>query len=401
MTKVDIHHYGERTNAALRRIKTGNHPKSNKKILFDFYEYLVAEGLSKGRIAKYLYHLLKISAWMNKPFRRANKSDVIKVVQVIENQHYTAHTKHDYKIVIKRFFKWLRNSDKYPTEVEWIKTTIKETNRIIPEELLTEEDVKKLIDAAKHPRNKAMVAFLYESGCRVGELLSLKIKHIEFDEFGARATLDGKTGMRKIRLVSSVPHLATWIENHPSKDKPDSPLWVSISNHQRSGPVLYPNFILILSKLGKKVNIRKRVNPHSFRHSRASHMANHLTEAQMNNYFGWVQGSKMTATYVHMSGRDMDNAILKMNGLKPKEEKKQEFSPKICIRCEKTNPPTGKFCLRCGTPLNQTTAMMIEDKRDKMDNVMSILLNNLLKDPSIQARIEEKLGQIKIESHLN
>jgi len=181
MTKVDIHHYERRINAALRRIKTANHPKCNKKIIFEFYEYLVAEGLGKGRIAKYLYHLLKISGWMNKSFRRANRGDVIKLVQVIENQSYTAHTKHDYKIVIKRFFKWLRDSDKYPYEVDWIKTTIKETNSIIPEELLTEEEIKSLIDAAKHPRNKAMVAFLYESGCRVGELLSLQIRHVVFD----------------------------------------------------------------------------------------------------------------------------------------------------------------------------------------------------------------------------
>ena len=179
--KVDIHHYQRRVNVALRRIKNSKHPDINKKTLFEFYEYLVAEGLSKGRIAKYLYHLMKISEWMNKSFKKANKSDIIKVVQIIENQDYTPHTKHDYKIVIKRFFKWLKGSKNYPDEVEWIKSTIKETNKIIPEELLTEEEVKRLINAAQHPRNKAMVALLYESGCRVGELLSLQIKHITFD----------------------------------------------------------------------------------------------------------------------------------------------------------------------------------------------------------------------------
>jgi integrase len=398
MMKVDIHHYDRRIEAALRNIKKCDHPESNKKILHEFYEYLVAEGLSKGRIAKYLWHLMKISEWMDKPFRKANKNDVIRVVRVIENQEYTAHTKHDYKIVVKRFFKWLRGSKNYPDEVEWIKTTIKEANTIIPEELHTEEDINRLIDAAKHPRDKAMIAFLYESGCRVGELLSLKIKHVVFDEFGAIVTLNGKTGMRKIMVVSSVPHLATWIENHPFKDNPESPLWIAISNHNRMDPVLYPNFSRILAKLGKEANVTKKMNPHSFRHSRATHMASHLTEAQMNNYFGWVQGSKMAGTYVHLSGRDMNNAILKMNGLKSQEVVKPEFSPKKCKRCEMINSPTGKFCMRCGSPLDIKTVISVEEKMKESNEIMTALLKDLLRDPEIHSRIENKLQEMKIET---
>ncbi|WP_340819137.1 hypothetical protein [Methanolobus sp. WCC4] len=35
----------------------------------------------------------------------------------------------------------------------------------------------------------------------------------------------------------------------------------------------------------------------------------------MNAYFGWVQGSDMPAVYVHLSGRDVDDAVLKANGV--------------------------------------------------------------------------------------
>ena len=44
-------------------------------------------------------------------------------------------------------------------------------------------------------------------------------------------------------------------------------------------------------------------------------MANHLTEAQMNEYFEWVQDSGMPCIYVHLSGRDIDDAVLKANGI--------------------------------------------------------------------------------------
>ena len=50
-------------------------------------------------------------------------------------------------------------------------------------------------------------------------------------------------------------------------------------------------------------------------------MANYLTEAQMNVYFGWVQGSDMPSIYVHLSGRDVDYAILKANGVLDRDSK--------------------------------------------------------------------------------
>jgi len=119
----------------------------------------------------------------------------------------------------------------------------------------------------------------------------------------------------------------------------------------------------------------------------------------MNQYFGWTQGSDMPSTYVHLSGRDLDGAILKLNGLKVEEnEKEKESTVSKCPRCEKMNPSTGKFCQQCGLPLDQGTAMETEEKRKEMDNIMTILLKDLLKDPEIQARIENKLEQLKIKN---
>jgi integrase/recombinase XerD len=48
-------------------------------------------------------------------------------------------------------------------------------------------------------------------------------------------------------------------------------------------------------------------------------MANYLTEAQMNVYFGWTQGSDMPGVYVHLSGRDIDDAVLNANGIVQKD----------------------------------------------------------------------------------
>ena len=57
------------------------------------------------------------------------------------------------------------------------------------------------------------------------------------------------------------------------------------------------------------------------------------------------------------------------------------------------NSPNGKFCIRCRTPLNQETAMKIEEKRKDMDGAMA----TLLKDPEVLSLIASKIKQMSIQ----
>ena len=43
----------------------------------------------------------------------------------------------------------------------------------------------------------------------------------------------------------------------------------------------------------------------------------------MNQYFGWIQGSGMPATYVHMNGSNIDSSILELNGVKQTNSSKE------------------------------------------------------------------------------
>ncbi len=399
MKDFDVHKINRKLELALKRVKSSHISKQNKDIILEFHDYAFSIGLSKKRILKYLDTLLKLSEWLDAPLEKASKEDIIKLIRKIEEKDYAEWTKKDYKIVIKRFYKWLNGDEEYPDNVKWIKTTFRKNNNKLPEDLITKQEVEKMIKVAVHTRDKALVALSYESGFRVEEILTLRIRHIVFDEYGATIVCNGKTGMRRIRLVSSVPYLAAWIENHPFRDNQEAPLWVKIGAKNQDEIVYYDNARKIIKTLAKKANIKKRIYPYLFRHTRATHLANHFTEAQMDQYFGWIQGSDMPSTYVHLSGRDLDSAILKLNGLKIEEkEKKNEATIKKCPRCEKMNPSISKFCQRCGTPLDLETVMKTEEKRKEMNNVMTILLKDLLKDPDIQARIENKLEQIKSET---
>ena len=66
----------------------------------------------------------------------------------------------------------------------------------------TQEDCDKILKAcADNLMDRAMFHVQMEAGSRVGELLSLCLRHIEFDEYGALIAVDGKTGARKIRIL--------------------------------------------------------------------------------------------------------------------------------------------------------------------------------------------------------
>ncbi|KCZ71398.1 site-specific recombinase XerD [Candidatus Methanoperedens nitroreducens] len=109
-----------------------------------------------------------------------------------------------------------------------MKISSRKDSRKLPEDMLSEEEIEKMISACEHPRDRALVACLYESGGRISEIGNLKIKHIKFDQYGAVLMVGGKTGMCRVRIIFSSPYLATWLENHPFRMEPEAFVWVGI-----------------------------------------------------------------------------------------------------------------------------------------------------------------------------
>ena len=104
----------------------------------------------------------------------------------------------------------------------------------------------------------------------------------------------------------------------------------------------------LVSKYAKKAGVTKKLCLHSFRHSRATHLATVLKEAQMREFFGWTKSSDMPSIYVHLSGRDVDKTLFEHYGIK-EPENGNEANPlkkKVCPRCSAENSVTARFCWR-------------------------------------------------------
>lgn len=385
---VDIHDYPKRIQKVLELVKKANISERNRELILQFRDHCSLNGMSLPRTERYLAILKRWAEILQIDFDKATKENLMAAVRIIqENEHYTAWTKSTYKIMLKCFYKWLKGTpDDHPEEVRWIKTTIKRTELRLPSDgdLLTQEEVDLLAKSADNPRDKALVASLYETGARIGELASLQIRNVALDKYGVIVQVTGKTGPRRLRIVRATPYIMTWLQNHPCRDDPEAPLWVNLGTKNRLDVLHYNRIRFILQKLFAKTGIRKRFNPHIFRHARATQLANSLTEFQMNQYFGWIQGSKMPATYVHMSGKNLDDSILALNGLKAHENATQTENPRQCAKCDAINSPNEKFCRKCAGILDIQTLFELEAQTKKEKQIRQFsdtLMNALMQDP--------------------
>ena len=72
----------------------------------------------------------KPASLLGKPLREASKRDIIELVGKIEsNEEWTAWTKQDFKVILRRFFKWLKTERGYLEGVRCVRTTMKKSRR--------------------------------------------------------------------------------------------------------------------------------------------------------------------------------------------------------------------------------------------------------------------------------
>lgn len=349
----DIYDTDRSVQSKIKALKQSNLSRESIERILEFVDKCKTDGLSAHRQSFYLTQLRGLAQIMDRAFLKPSKRDIERAIGEIEKRGYKQWTETNYKTALKRFYKWHLTGDKrYPPQVEWVKTR-KGNNNKLPEDLPTQEEVNAIIEACRNPRDKALISSSADSGCRIGELLTMRIGDVVFDDYGVVFRVTGKTGDRRVRVVGdSIAHLAAWLEIHPQRTESKGPLWVGLTPKTRGRRMNYPQGRKVLKSAVERAGIKKQMHFHSFRHLRATQLAAHIAEAPLEAQMGWVHGSEMTKIYVHLSGRDVDRAVLKAEGIEiPEETVNKRELPKACSRCDTVNPSLSKFCRRCRLPL--------------------------------------------------
>ena len=173
------------------------------------------------------------------------------------------------------------------------------------------------------------------------------------------------------------------LQNHPQNipinSENDAYLFISLQRSKNDNvEIIYD----VLSHQGlwkqlrcnaEKAGIKKRVNPHSFRYSCASMLADQIKEQPLKAHMGWTAGSDVLDIYVHE--HDSENAMLETYGVKPIEAEKKRLKLNKRPRCGEYNKVSNLFCGRCGTEMtvDYSTAQ-------KLANIFEIA-EGIVKDP--------------------
>lgn len=172
---------------------------------------------------------------------------------------------------VKSFFNFLLISDRIESSpAEFVLTP--KFGRHLPD-VLTTGEIDRIIAAVdgttpKEIRDAAMLEVLYSCGLRVSELTSLRIRDLFFGEGYIRAT--GKGDKQRLVPISSTARerIHRYLEVRRSARAGEETLFLN----NRGSSLTRVMIFTILREAARRAGIEKKISPHTFRHSFATHL---------------------------------------------------------------------------------------------------------------------------------
>ncbi|EKJ87993.1 MULTISPECIES: site-specific tyrosine recombinase XerD [Leptospira] len=286
-------------------------PVSQNQLLQTFQEYLsVEKGLSDNSIYSYGYDLNKFAIFLEKEhinFLEVKANDIMRFLEEERERKISAKTLAREVVAIRQFYKYLRDEkrlDSNPTE----KIETPEVARTIPD-YLTQTEIDELFRNIKEDnlyelRDKCIFELLYSSGLRISEACNLKMTDIDMENM--TITVEGKGGRQ--RLVpfgeKSLEILKKYLtESRTEILKKRTCEFVFVS--KKGSYINRKSVWRLLNHYIKRTKIKKKVTPHTLRHSFATHLLeNHADLKSVQELLGHIDIST-TQIYTHMANKTL------------------------------------------------------------------------------------------------
>lgn len=380
----DIHSQENAFSNAIERFNNTNIEPDDKEKIEAFFRSLRREGLARSTQTWYVNYITRMYQSLkklgyNKPLDQFNDVDFENLLFFFEDtKKLSPGSIWNYKKLIKKLMRWMHN-DEPP---KWVRNVrlIKEDTPVQPSDLLTQAEFDRLMDACRQPRDKAILAVLADSGMRIGALASCRIKNVEFNQYGAIIYISKTSKSKKTTPAKGIPltwstgYLNQWLAVHPLREDPEAPLWITRDKNME--PLSYKSIRITIAKIGIKVGIKKRVNPHSFRHLAITNwILDGYNEQEIKHRAGWSKGStQMFKIYANYTDQEMNDKIYERCGLKT--ENKRHVTLKYCPRCNNTLRPNDKFCAQCSLVLDRQSYDEIKKYEDQLPAILQLVMKS-------------------------
>jgi integrase/recombinase XerD len=182
---------------------------------------------------------------------------------------------------------------------------------------LTREEIDQLERAASSARDRLLVRVLADTGCRLSELIGLRIGDVVREGGRCYLRFSGKTGGRVVGIEASLHRrLRTYVEGGRHGDPNDEQGPVFMSLRRRPGgdyePLTKRGVQQLIHNLGRDAGIKKRIYPHMLRHSYAtSFLAGGGDSVVLAKILGHSSLTMIQSRYAHLVVTDVHDAMLR------------------------------------------------------------------------------------------
>lgn len=204
------------STAVQKALATGILTRDDADLIIEFVTELQAsQGITVSRANKITSHLVNWRLYIG-PYRAATTGDIFSAIATIKDarsqrgRSFKQNTLHDYVMFLKRFYLWLienEYSNVSQAKVQKIRPPRVDRCTKLPDQMLSQEEIEALLRACQSSRDRAIIALLYESGCRIGELARLTWQRVQFDAYGMVVSVEDTKchTQRYVRLVMATP----------------------------------------------------------------------------------------------------------------------------------------------------------------------------------------------------
>jgi site-specific recombinase XerD len=184
--------------------------------------------------------------------------------------------------------------------------------------ILSQEEVARLIDAARPPFHRTLLMALYATGLRRAELARLKVSDVDSKRMVIH--VQGGKG-RRDRDVLLSPKLLDELRQHWLRLRQEPSVWLFPSRHRRpSDRPITPKAIYHACKTAaRRAALQKPIHPHTLRHCFATHLLEAGADLRTIQILLGHRDLKETTIYLHLSQRHLHATASPLDSLKLKE----------------------------------------------------------------------------------
>ncbi|WP_256298919.1 site-specific integrase [Haloarchaeobius salinus] len=374
---TDIHNFDDQFQYQLDKLDGADIDDRDRKAIKDLIRYQDTQrGLAASTNVNNCSDLRLSAERADTPLVDMDREDVDALLFEYKHNYDMAEgTLRNYRKAFRKFFRY--HDREWAEDIEIGAIPDREVDA---DKTLDEDEIGRLRESADHPRNKALLEMLLDTGLRISAVGTLRVQDVDLNGRAGTVTLNqeavgrkGASGKRP--LTWSKPYVANWLDVHPRSDDPDAPLfhrltkpnggWASEGDGD-DGALTYYHLQRILKQIAEEAGVpRDKVNPHNFRKTAITQWIRQgFSEQEIKHRATWVKDSRQFETYSQVTDEEMNQQILEQYGLAEEETERNKPDIDDCPQCQTTLRGDPRFCPGCGLALSQKAAHDLDQAED-------------------------------------